>query len=117
MQKFEKVPSVCVYAWRFTDNKSYIDPTDQNGNLMEYCLGGSDDFPLSFVIHENLLQWKKTTLLARINEPPIGGRGCNVRSEENLETREVVFSLSKDVVAGEELFMDYGLTYDRSGYS
>ena len=34
------------------------------------------------------------------------------RQEENV----VRFELCRDVNAGEELFMDYGLDYDRSGY-
>ncbi len=106
-----------TYAWRFTDNEDYIDPTDQNGKLGDVCLGGSDDYPLSYFIHEILLRFYSTsTALTRINEPAIGGPGCNVRSDENLSTRQVVFSLSRDVVAGEELFMDYGLTYDRTSY-
>jgi len=117
MEKYEKLPVMGVYSWRFTDNKSLVDPTDREGKLHDYCLGGTDDFPLSYFMHENVLKWKVPTLLARINEPPIGGGGCNVRSEENLKTREVVFSLSRDVYAGDELFMDYGLTYDRTGYS
>jgi SET domain-containing protein len=45
-----------------------------------------------------------------------GGGGCNVMATEDLAKREVIFELSRDVVKGEELFMDYGLTYDRSNY-
>mmetsp|Transcript_2006 Transcript_2006/g.3050 ORF Transcript_2006/g.3050 Transcript_2006/m.3050 type:complete len:257 (-) Transcript_2006:1105-1875(-) len=116
MVKTGKAPDAGVYAWRFTDNQSFIDPTDQNGQLLEYCFGGTDDFPLSYFLHGTILRWKVSTMLSRINEPPIGGGGCNVRSEENLKTREVVFELSRDVYAGEELFMDYGLTYDRTTY-
>lgn len=107
-----------TYTWRFTDNKHFIDPTDRYGQLNNVCLGGTDDFPLSYVIHEVILSFIQVpTLLARINEPPIGGRGCNVRSEEDLSKKKIVFVLSRDVYAGEELFMDYGLTYDRSNYS
>lgn len=29
---------------------------------------------------------------------------------------EVIFSLERGVVAGEELFLDYGPMYERSGY-
>jgi len=116
MLKYNNAPDSGVYAWRFLDNDTFIDPTDQNGQLLDYCLGGTDDFPLSYFLHEKILRWKVSCALSRINEPPIGGSGCNVRSEENLQTREVVFSLSRNVYAGEELFMDYGLSYDRSGY-
>eukprot|EP00979_Chaetoceros_neogracilis_P013830 scaffold4124_cov267-Chaetoceros_neogracile.AAC.14 len=116
MLKSENAPDAGTYAWRFTDNDIFIDPTDQDGQLSDYCLGGTDDFPLSYFLHNKILRWKVSCALTRINEPPLGGGGCNVRSDENLNTREVVFSLSRSVHAGEELFMDYGLTYDRSGY-
>ena len=87
-----------------------------NTNRGEICLGGTPDFPLSYFLHEKILRRGVPTLLARINEPPLGGGGCNICSSENLETREVTFALSRDVYEGEELFMDYGLTYDRSSY-
>jgi len=117
MNKYNKLDDAGVYAWRFTDNLDYIDPTDRNGKLYDLCMGGTDDYPLSYWLHETVLKpLHVPTILARINEPPIGGPGCNVRSEENLETREVVFSLSRDVYPGDELFMDYGLTYDRTSY-
>lgn len=115
-QKYDRVSECSTYAWRFTDNSHFIDPTDVNGNLGEFCQGGTDDFPFSYLIHR-WIGWNIPTLLARINEPPIGAGGCNVRSDEDLEKREVVFSLSTSVVAGQELFMDYGLTYDRSMYA
>jgi len=114
-QKYDRVSECSTYTWRFTDNQYFIDPTDVNGMLGDFCQGGTDDFPFSYVIHK-CIGWNIPTLLARINEPPIGAGGCNVRSEEDLKTREVVFSLSTSVVAGQELFMDYGLTYDRSMY-
>mmetsp|Transcript_16190 Transcript_16190/g.19778 ORF Transcript_16190/g.19778 Transcript_16190/m.19778 type:complete len:268 (-) Transcript_16190:56-859(-) len=117
LEKYETIPQCATYTWRFTDNKSLIDPTDRDGRLEDACLGGTDDFPLSFFVHEKILGWWSVpTFLARVNEPPIGFGGCNVRTEEDLINREVVFQLSKDVVAGDELFMDYGLTYDRSNY-
>ncbi len=117
LKKYESLPQTAIYTWRFTDNEYCIDPTDRNGMLPDVCYGGTDDYPLSYFINETLFRFISVpTLLARINEPPIGGYGCNVRSEEDLENREVVFELSRDVAAGEELFMDYGLTYDRSGY-
>ena len=114
--KYEEIPKTATYTWRLTDNRDLIDPTDRNGELQNICFGGTPDFPLSYFLHEKLLRNGVPTLLARINEPPIGGGGCNVCSNENLETRQVTFALSRDVYAGEELFMDYGLTYDRSSY-
>lgn len=94
-----------------------IDPTDDRGDIQNFCIGGSSEVPLSNVIFGTIFQfWRVSTSLARINEPPIGAGGCNVFAREDLNKREVVFELCRDVVAGEELFMDYGLTYDRAGY-
>jgi len=117
LAQYEGDPNAGVYAWRFSDNEQFIDPTDREGKLQELCYGGTSDFPFSYFLHENIFKWKVPTLLARINEPPIGWSGCNVCTAEDRKTREVIFSLSRDVEEGEELFMDYGLSYDRSDYS
>ena len=117
LNKYGQCPKCGSYAWRFTDNASYIDPTDALGNIGELCYGGSSAVPGSVWVHENLLSGLATpTLLARINEPPIGGPGCNVFSREDLDSRTVTFYASVDIPAGTELFMDYGLSYDRSSY-
>ena len=92
-----------------------IDPTDDKGEIGSYCYGGSD--ALSSFVFATLLRFcAKSTALARINEPPIGYGGCNVVAREELEHNRVIFELCRDVERGEELFMDYGLGYDRSGY-
>jgi len=110
-------PQAVGYSWRFTDSKYVIDPTDKEGDIQDYCLGGSFEVPLSNVIFSTLLSfWRVNTALCRINEPPIGAGGCNVSAKENLEQRVVVFELIQDVVAGQELYLDYGLDYDRSRY-
>lgn len=119
LAKLRDVPSCETYVWRFTDDLFVVDPTDTDGRLPDECRGGSWRTPLSGVILNVLspmLSLERSTVLARINEPPMGA-DCNVRSTENLETREVLFAISRDVTAGEELFMDYGLTYDRSSYA
>ena len=73
--------------------------------------------PLSNTVFASLLRFLGvSTMLCRINEPPIGAGGCSVNARENLATREVVFELVQDVVTGQELYLDYGLDYDRTGY-
>ena len=115
--KYRQYPQAIAYCWRFTDNKFVIDPTDSQGNIQDYCFGGSSEVPLSNIIFATLLSfWKVNTALCRINEPPIGAGGCNCSAKERLETREVVFELIQDVVSGQELYLDYGLDYDRSRY-
>ena len=109
-------PKAVGYSWRFTDSKYVIDPTDKYGDIQSVCLGGSD--ALSNVAFKTILSFMRvSTELTRINEPPVGFGGCNVSARENLDKREVVFTLCRDVVAGEELFLDYGLDYDRTGYA
>ena len=109
-------PKAIGYSWRFTDSNYVIDPTDEFGDIQNVCLGGSD--ALSNVAFKTILSFMRvSTELTRINEPPVGFGGCNVSARENLDKREVVFTLCRDVVAGEELFLDYGLDYDRTGYA
>ena len=44
------------------------------------------------------------------------GRDRNVITSEDIDSRTVAFQLERDVFAGEEFYLDYGLTYDRSSY-
>ena len=46
----------------------------------------------------------------------LGVGGCSVTAREDLRKREVMFELTRDVEAGQELYLDYGLNYDRSSY-
>jgi len=117
INKLMNHPECEAYIWRLSDNSKVIDPTDINGQIQDICYGGSDDTPLSNFFMSNIVKKSVPTTLTRINEPTRGLGGCNVRAVENLEKQEVVFELSRDVYEGEELFMDYGLTYDRSRYA
>eukprot|EP00536_Pseudo-nitzschia_multiseries_P010345 jgi/Psemu1/289050/fgenesh1_pg.311_\ len=118
--KIRDHPGCLTYIWRFTDNQFVIDPTTSaDGTLGDICDGGN---PSQFgsVAFFGLLRAlgiapRPSTALCRINEPPIG-KDVNVATEEDLEGRIVTFKLERDVYAGEELHIDYGLTYDRSGY-
>ena len=53
------------------------------------------------------------TTLALLNEP---GPGGDVNVGVAVEGAEVVFSAERAVRRGEELYLDYGQDYDRSGY-
>ena len=66
LQKYKSIPQTAVYTWRFTDNEYCIDPTNKHGELPERCYGGTDDYPLSYIIHEHLLRGVSVpTYLAR----------------------------------------------------
>ena len=120
ISKLNQHPQCEAYIWRFSDNKYVIDPTNSVGILDETCVGGS---PTSF-LSEWFFQTINSnangndgvpTVLCRINEPP-RGYDVNVITTENIDQRTVTFELERDVLPNEELFIDYGLSYDRSNY-
>lgn len=113
--KCRQYPHAIGYSWQFTDNEYVIDPTDSYGELHDVCYGGSDAIS-TFIYGTFLHSETVSTELCRINEPPIGVGGCSVTARENLLKREVVFELTRDVDVGQELYLDYGLNYDRSSY-
>jgi hypothetical protein len=116
LNKLRLYPQCEGYTWRFSDNQFVIDPTNPQGEIEDICKGGNLGMPLSVAFFETLLSFVQvSTTLCRINEPP-KGRDVNVVVEEDRQARTVTFSLERDVYEGEELFIDYGPNYDRSGY-
>ena len=115
LAKLQKHPQCEAYIWRFSDNAFVIDPTNEMGVVDDVCVGGRDGLPGSQWLFRNVFQFHVPTTLCRINEPPLG-KDVNVVTDEDLEGRFVTFSLERDVAAGEEFFIDYGLSYDRSMY-
>jgi hypothetical protein len=114
--KLRAYPQCESYIWRFSDNEFVIDPTNTEGEIEEFCKGGNPAMPLSTFLFCTIVPFIQVpTTLGRINEPP-KGRDVNVVTSENRETRTVTFSLERDVYEGEELFIDYGFSYDRSQY-
>jgi hypothetical protein len=117
--KLKNYPPCEGYIWRFSDNRMVIDPTNAVGDLDPVCVGGNPSMPGSLWLFENVLSKyvyaNVPSALCRINEPPIG-RDVNVVTDENLNDRTVTFQLERDVYTGEELFIDYGFSYDRSMY-
>lgn len=117
LDKLRAHPHCEGYIWRFSDNAFVIDPTDSQGLLREACRGGNPSLPLSNALFATLFSFLEvSTALCRINEPP-KGRDVNVITEEDLKARTVTFVLERDVYENEELYIDYGLSYDRSRYS
>jgi hypothetical protein len=111
-----EAPQSEAYIWRFGDNQFVIDPTDPQGILQDSCRGGNPSTPLSVGIFATILSFVTVpTALCRINEPP-KGKDVNVVTEEDSIARKVTFLLERDCSAGEELYIDYGLSYDRSRY-
>jgi SET domain-containing protein len=56
--------------------------------------------------------------LSLVNEPPKNASlGINVCVEDDPNDPDgLIFVADREIMAGEELFIDYGRDYDRSGY-
>jgi hypothetical protein len=118
LNKLRAYPQCETYIWRFSDSQMVIDPTNSVGVLDDTCRGGNPNMVGSEFLFQTIgsvLFKPVPTTLCRINEPP-KGFDVNVITTEDLSTRSVTFLLERDVYEGEELFIDYGLTYDRSNY-
>ena len=115
-KKLDKFYRSSDYAWVNQVNAYVIDPTDSIGELQDICTGGTDDYPFSEWILQNVFTpFHKSTKLARINEPVVGV-DCNIFTAEDEENRKVRFIAARDIYEGEEFYIDYGRNYDRSGY-
>ena len=114
--KLRSYPQCEAYIWRFSDNKYVIDPTNSKGILDTTCVGGNPSSFLSEWFFQTIMSKSGvSTALCRINEPP-RGFDVNVITTENIRDRTVTFELERDVYPNEELFIDYGLSYDRTMY-
>ena len=89
------------YMWALSDD-TVLDPTNEDGIL---------DVQLSFLF--GLI--KADTKIARINEPP-EGKDCNVYTRVKGAVVEVI---TERVIfpSEDEIYMDYGNSYDRSEYA
>lgn len=103
-QKRLAVPATSSYCWVLEDGMGVLDPTDAQGTLLE---------PLPRVEVGGFSLGAIPTTLALINEPSLG-LDVNVATEQRGST--MIFATGRDISSGEELFLDYGPLYDRSGY-
>jgi hypothetical protein len=99
--KARQAPGARDYAFR-TPSGAWLDPTDADGRVSAAPRPGLPWFDID-------------PALTRVNEPP---PGCDVNVEvvTNGDPLEIRFVTLRDVENGEELFIDYGTSYDRSGY-
>lgn len=100
MNSEEAVVLASRYAWTLEGGDKVLDPTLPNGELPErvVALGGLISKP---------------TLLALVNEPPAG---VDVNLVPEVSQAAVAFVADRDIFKGEELWIDYGLNYDRRHY-
>ncbi|KAL4434189.1 hypothetical protein ABPG75_000630 [Micractinium tetrahymenae] len=102
--KCATAPGARDYAFKTRDGR-LLDPTDAAGQLSSSSAPGLPWLPIDFS-------------LAYINEPPKGAGGTNVTVEDDpSDPAGLLCVAARDIYPGEELFMDYGPTYDRSRYA
>lgn len=95
----EALKASSKYMWSISNN-NVLDPTNRQGQL---------ELELTYL--GGLV--KVNTILARINEPPIG-KDTNVYSRVVGDSIQLI--AERDIFAEEELFVDYGSKFDRSDY-
>ena len=99
--KAQQAPASKAYAF-CTSGGTFLDPTDVAGQPCSQPRPG--------------LPWlSNDPLLAFVNEPP-PGQLTSVSVVDGRDDLELVFVVTADVRAGEELFVDYGPSFDRSDY-
>lgn len=104
-RKLAQVPETSTYCWKMQDGARVLDPTDAKGQLCE---------PLTLIEGFGVAEaWSVETTLALINEPPPSG---DVNVETHEQDDQVLFVTRRDCTEGEELYLDYGMDYDRSFY-
>ena len=99
LHKATLAPNCKRYVFQTTSNV-WLDPTDSSGELT-----GQSPFP----------GWNFDVSMAYVNEPPVG-HSVNVQIVDGEDDLDMRFQTTCDISAGNELFLDYGSLYDRSGY-
>ena len=105
--KLKKAPAASEYCFVLDNGEGgALDPTNDAGKLCE-------PLPLLPLLPFEVPLLSIDTTLALINEPP---PSCDVNVLTEQQGSALIFSTARDVYAGEELYLDYGPTYDRSNY-
>lgn len=95
----DALASAKKYMWSISDEE-VLDPTNIDGKL-----------ELEITYFGGLI--KVDTAMARVNEPPPGA-DCNLYTK--VDNGQVYVYAERDIFADEELFLDYGVSFDRSDY-
>ena len=104
--KCQHAPLARYYCFR-NKNGRFLDPTDWSG----YPSPSPSPSTLPWLFPVDVS-------LAFVNEPPMGSAvGVAVSVEDDGGDEEgLLFVASDDIRQDQEIFVDYGLEYDRSGY-
>jgi len=103
LTKCQTAPLARYYCFR-NKNDYFLDPTDWNGVPCKAPVPGLPWIPID-------------CSLSYANEPPKNSSGVNVSVEDDRNDEQgLVFVSVCNIPAGAEIFVDYGLAYDRSSY-
>jgi hypothetical protein len=103
LTKCSTAPLARYYCFR-NKNGYFLDPTDWTGAPCKVPVPGLPWLPID-------------CSLSYANEPPKNSTGVNVTVEDDPKDEEgLVFVSICNIPAGAEIFVDYGLDYDRSSY-
>lgn len=97
-------PAAASYCFQ-TDSGWVLDPTDASGQPSAFPGPGLPWLPVD-------------ASLSRVNEPPAGhpgGPSVEIQDDPG-DSRGLLMVAGRDIAPGEELFLDYGPVYNRSGY-
>lgn len=97
-RKVQRHPGTKDYVFS-VDDGWFLDPTDGKGRMRETKLWGFVQPHLAFV-----------------NEP-MAGQTTNLSVEEGAGRFELLYVALSDISASQELLIDYGKYYDRTGYA
>jgi hypothetical protein len=109
-RKVQQYPKTIAYCWILSSGR-VLDPTDEKGNLLDEVAWVA---PVPNLMNEPFIS--KPTIFSYINEPQPGQDTNLVIEEGGFDGTEVRFITGKNIMKGEELFVDYGQNYDRSHY-
>ena len=103
LTKCETAPLARYYCFR-NKNGYFLDPTDWTGAPCKTPVPGLPWLPID-------------CSLSYANEPPKNSSGVNVTVEDDPKDEQgLIFVSICGIPAGAEIFVDYGLDYDRSSY-
>ncbi|KAG7667764.1 hypothetical protein NADE_002598 [Nannochloris sp. 'desiccata'] len=103
LTKCQTAPLARYYCFR-NKNGYFLDPTDWTGAPCKVPVPGLPWLPID-------------SSLSYANEPPKSSSGVNVTVEDDPKDEQgLVFVSICNIPAGAEVFVDYGLDYDRSSY-
>ena len=107
-----------MFFLSFPDRGIYLDPTDAKGELSAFPGPGTFwPFPVDLTMaYVNEPLPAGSTPRRGVEDVGGGGGGPHCSVEDGPDPVELLFVTQRDIAAGEEIFIDYGLKYDRSKY-